>query len=159
MKNSKLHTTEDKSNEKVTSSNSKSEDTPHNCQHKDVYTSEHGYMACRNCGKKVTPEPPQDTSLDEIFDNHGQTIGYGDYYQTETLADIKIEIMAWHKAERAKACKQARKKLFEQIRSEVIGEDKPDNSFDEDYINGWNNCLAEQREALTRLEKNEKVTE
>ena len=28
MKNSKLHTTEDKSNEKVTSSNSKSEDTP-----------------------------------------------------------------------------------------------------------------------------------
>lgn len=59
--------------------------------------------------------------------------------------------MAWHKAERAK--------LFEQIRSEVIGEDKPDNSFDEDYINGWNNCLAEQREALTRLEKNEKVTE
>jgi hypothetical protein len=93
----------------------------------------------------------QDTSLDDIFDNHGQTIGYGDYYQTETLADIKIEIMAWHKAERAK--------LFEQIRSEVIGEDKPDNSFDEDYINGWNNCLAEQREALTRLEKNEKVTE
>lgn len=30
---------------------------------------------------------------------------------------------------------------------------QPDNSFDEDYINGWNNCLAEQREALTRLEK------
>lgn len=53
----------------------------------------------------------EDTSLDDIFDNHGQTIGYGDYYQTETLADIKIEIMAWHKAERAK--------LFEQIRSEL----------------------------------------
>lgn len=104
MKNSKLHTTEDKSNEKVTSSNSLTE---------------------------ITAEYFMATDPDRVA--------------------LQRKVLAWHKAEIAK--------LFEQIRSEVIGEDKPDNSFDEDYINGWNNCLAEQREALTRLEKNEKVTE
>jgi len=60
----------------------------------------------------------------------------------EFLAD---DIEAWHKAEIAKACKQAREKLFEQIRSEVIEHD-PANRF---------NCVAlraEQLEALTRLE-------
>lgn len=91
----------------------------------------------------------EDTSLDDIFapliDSPNLTLTSVYWYEA------KQSILAWHKAERAK--------LFEQIRSEVIGEDKPDNSFDEDYINGWNNCLAEQREALTRLEKNEKVTE
>jgi hypothetical protein len=83
----------------------------------------------------------QDTSLDDILailDDHHSIV-------TDELGkSCAKELLAWHKAEIAK--------LFEQIRSEVIGEDKPDNSFDEDYINGWNNCLAEQREALTRLE-------
>lgn len=47
MKNSKLHTTEDKSNEKVTSSNSKSEDTP-------------------DLARTSPSEPPQDTTIQDV---------------------------------------------------------------------------------------------
>ena len=141
MKNSKLHTTEDKSNEKVTSSNSKSEDTQDFTPDEAVVCTKCGYGEWRHDSLKHPCnvfEPTQDTSLTEI------TAEYFMATDPDRVA-LQRKVLAWHKAEIAK--------LFEQIRSEVIGEDKPDNSFDEDYINGWNNCLAEQREALTRLEQ------
>ena len=33
--------------------------------------------------------------LDKIFDDNGQVIGNGDYYQTEVLADIKLALNAY----------------------------------------------------------------
>lgn len=74
----------------------------------------------------------------------------------EFLAD---DIEAWHKAERAK--------LFEQIRSEVIGEDEEMHRLnpsmntrilqmvrESNYLaDNQNKLRAEQREALTRLEQ------
>lgn len=38
--------------------------------------------------------------------------------------------------------------ILDLIETEIIGADKPENSFDEDYVNGWNNCLEQQRTTL-----------
>lgn len=126
MKNSKLHTTEDKSNEKVTSSNSLTE---------------------------ITAEYFMATDPDRVA--------------------LQRKVLAWHKAERAK--------LFEQIRSEVIGDFdahkamKPqtmrignNGQIDHEWTDqdeDWKTIMirdtlrVKQLEVLTRLEKNEKVTE
>ena len=119
MKNSKLHTTEDKSNEKVTSSNSKSEDTPDPSRvdeltdklrgllNKDgVWSSEYNGVLLE-IEELATSEPLQDTSLTEI------TAEYFMATDPDRVA-LQRKVLAWHKAERAK--------LFEQIRSEVIGD-------------------------------------
>ncbi len=103
MKNSKLHTTEDKSNEKVTSSNSKSEDTPRMIDvHRKQLRAQRWLQD--NTHEGMTPEPPQDTSLTEI------TAEYFMATDPDRVA-LQRKVLAWHKAERAK--------LFEQIRSEA----------------------------------------
>lgn len=94
----------------------------------------------------------QATSLDDIRkcfrDTYMETDGDTELFDTEET--IKA-ISAWHKAEVAK--------LFEQIRSEVIKDDK-DIDFPENAGNHWtypkirNRLRAEQLEALTRLEDN-----
>jgi len=130
MKNSKLHTTEDKSNEKVTSSNSKSEDTPdqlaedirHYFAPKKVKsftdTSDQDTIEVPSVKQRDSSqsEPPQDTSLTEI------TAEYFMATDPDRVA-LQRKVLAWHKAERAKACKQAREKLFEQIRSAIEGQE------------------------------------
>ena len=40
--------------------------------------------------------------------------------------------------------------LLERV-EKIIGDDDPENTFDEDYINGRNNVRAEQRKALDTL--------
>ena len=110
MKNSKLHTTEDKSNEKVTSSNSKSEDTQDFTPDEAVVCTKCGYGEWRHDSLKHPCnvfEPTQDTSLTEI------TAEYFMATDPDRVA-LQRKVLAWHKAERAK--------LFEQIRSEVIGD-------------------------------------
>ena len=66
MKNSKLHTTEDKSNEKVTSSNSKSEDTPRMIDvHRKQLRAQRWLQD--NTHEGMTPEPPQDTTITKSY--------------------------------------------------------------------------------------------
>lgn len=107
MKNSKLHTTEDKSNEKVTSSNSKSEDTQDFTPDEAVVCTKCGYGEWRHDSLKHPCnvfEPTQDTSLTEI------TAEYFMATDPDRVA-LQRKVLAWHKAEIAK--------LFEQMRSEV----------------------------------------
>lgn len=82
----------------------------------------------------------QDTSLDDILailDDHHSIV-------TDELGkSCAKELLAWHKAERAK--------LFEQIRSEVI-KDYEDKHQDQ-TARVVNKLRAEQLEALTRLEQ------
>lgn len=138
MKNSKLHTTEDKSNEKVTSSNSKSEDTPRMIDvHRKQLRAQRWLQD--NTHEGMTPEPPQDTSLTEI------TAEYFMATDPDRVA-LQRKVLAWHKAEIAK--------LFEQIRSEAVRMNIPWGDG-----NGYDVVKAVDVEALTRLEKNEKVTE
>jgi hypothetical protein len=47
--------------------------------------------------------------------------------------------------------KQSQVDLLERVGEGLV--DKPENTFDEDYVNGWNNCLDEQREALLRIKE------
>ena len=138
MKNSKLHTTEDKSNEKVTSSNSKSEDTPRMIDvHRKQLRAQRWLQD--NTHEGMTPEPPQDTSLTKI------TAEYFMATDPDRVA-LQRKVLAWHKAERAK--------LYEQIRSEVIGEDepKPEIPINDYYWRFRNELRNKQREALTRIE-------
>ena len=81
------------------------------------------------------------------------------FSQRYYVAELKKAILHWHKAEIAK--------LFEQIRSEVIGEDEYPNEHFPTYLGHKDDALAkkfdkvvirdrlraEQRQALTRLEK------
>jgi len=119
-----------------------------------------------NTHEGMTPEPPQDTSLTKI------TAEYFMATDPDRVA-LQRKVLAWHKAERAK--------LFEQIRSEVIGDFdahkamKPqtmrignNGQIDHEWTDqdeDWKTIMirdtlrVKQLEALTRLEKNEKVTE
>ena len=94
-------------------------------------------------------EPPQDSPL-------GQATSLKEavkrFCRTDKAADNLVAyIQAWHKAEIAK--------LFEQIRSEVIGEDEPLVKADDMQKRSLEirrtELRAEQREALNRLEKND----
>lgn len=132
-------------------SNSKSEDTPRMIDvHRKQLRAQRWLQD--NTHEGMTPEPPQDTSLTEI------TAEYFMATDPDRVA-LQRKVLAWHKAERAK--------LFEQIRSEVIKADEyPDEHFPT-YLGHKDDALAkkfdkvvirdrlkaEQREALTRLEK------
>jgi hypothetical protein len=45
--------------------------------------------------------------------------------------------------------KQSQLDILERVSEGLV--DKPENTFDEDYVNGWNNSLEKQREALNRI--------
>jgi len=131
MKNSKLHTTEDKSNEKVTSSNSKSEDTP------EPYTPHR--IGLHSDDRPYSGEPlcycdkPQDTSLTKI------TAEYFMATDPDRVA-LQRKVLAWHKAEIAK--------LFEQIRSEAVRMNIPWGDG-----NGYDVVKAIDVEVLTKMEE------
>lgn len=133
-------------------SNSKSEDTQDFTPDEAVVCTKCGYGEWRHDSLKHPCnvfEPTQDTSLTEI------TAEYFMATDPDRVA-LQRKVLAWHKAERAK--------LFEQIRSEVIGEDEFQlegygKGVPDMYQHNRNKLRAKQLEALTRLEKNEKVTE
>ena len=71
MKNSKLHTTEDKSNEKVTSSNSKSEDTPRMIDvHRKQLRAQRWLQ--NNTHEGGTPEDKFNTELRALINKHSK---------------------------------------------------------------------------------------
>lgn len=96
--------------------------------------------------KRMSNSKSEDTSLDDIFDNHGQVVGYGDYYQTEVLADIKIEIMAWHKAEIAKTLASIKKDIERVLWGMSLISIEDGRS--EHYATGYNKALDDVRKAL-----------
>jgi hypothetical protein len=75
-----------------------------------------------------------DKQLDEIF-KHTIFCDNEDLKSKECLTQKQVY----------KAIKQLIVDEFEKI----IGEDKPHNSFDEDYINGWNNSLEDLRQKIS----------
>ena len=154
-------------------SNSKSEDTLSGTY---VYTD--GNVQSKKTEHVLnTSEPPQDTTIQDVVDGtpKGQEavrkameLSIQDQNgmtrkAQDTILDVLEEIrqllihkteeekrkavLAWHKAEIAK--------LFEQIRSEVIGSDIPELNIPQNksQVRARNRNKAEQREALTRLEK------
>lgn len=136
-----------------------------NCgiQHVDE---DYGFMNCNllkgHDGEHQTiliGPPPQDSPLGQVT-SLDDILWYPGLGQEKLYAAMRAKVEAWHKAERAK--------LFEQIRSEVIGEDEYPNEHFPTYLGHKDDALAkkfdkvvirdrlraEQREALTRLEDN-----
>lgn len=158
-------------------SNSKSEDTPYRklckgCNKIWLHGIKGEYCSSYRCQQLDKSEPPQDTSLDKALNLIGEHDGHKEYclegeipYCEQSLNSAKNAIKAWHKAERAK--------LFDQIRSEVIGDDEyPDEHFPV-YLGHKDDALAKkfdevvtrdrlktkQREALNRLELSNNLKE